>query len=80
MALTARGYLKGHDVGIGAVLVNLVHCALKSDRLLRQVFQVLGALFGLFMVFSKLLGKGKEKGSTFQLRTEPSPQCTPGLC
>lgn len=58
---SALGYLQWHDVGIGAILVDLVHCALQSDRLLRQVFQVLGALFGLFMVFTELMGNGKKK-------------------
>lgn len=57
----ALGYLQGHDVGIGAVLVDLVHCALQSHRLLRQVFQVLGALFGLLMVFTELMGNRKKE-------------------
>lgn len=56
-----KGYLKWHDVRIGAILVNLIHCALKSDCLLSQVFQVLRALFGLFMVFSKLIRKGEKR-------------------
>lgn len=77
---SAPGYLQRHDVGIGAILVDLVHCALQSDRLLRQIFQVLGALFGLFMVLTELMGNGKEKGSPPQVRTGPNPGHTPGCC
>lgn len=72
-----RGYLKRHDVGIGAVLVDLIHCALQSDCLLSQVFQVLGALFGLFMVFSKLRGKGKK--AQYKSRQAPNQVALPAL-
>lgn len=55
--VTATGsatHFQGQDVCIGAVLVDLIHCALQGHGLLSQVFQVLGALFGLLVMLAKL--------------------------
>lgn len=79
-------YLKWHNVSIGSILVDLIHCALKSHGLLRQVFQVLGAFFGLFVMFSELSQKQRYVASQRQskgipkLGLNPSTKMVAGGC
>lgn len=51
---TGHSHLEGHDAGVGAVFVDLVHGSLESHGLLRQVLQVLGALLGLLVRLAHL--------------------------
>lgn len=47
-------HLQWHDAGVGAVLVNLIHCSLQRHRLLGEVLQVLRALLCFLMRLAHL--------------------------
>lgn len=50
----AASHLQGHDAGIGAILVDLVHGPLQCHSLLGEVLQVLRALLGFLMRLTHL--------------------------
>lgn len=51
---STAGHLQGHDAGVGAVLVDLVHGSLQCHSLLGEVLQVLGALLGFIVRLTHL--------------------------
>lgn len=52
--LTQSSHLQGHDAGVGAVLIDLIHGSLQSYSLLGEILQVLGALLGFLMSLTHL--------------------------
>lgn len=54
--MTWNIYLKGHNAGVRAIFVDLIHGSLQSYSLLREILQILRTLLGLLMGLAHLTG------------------------
>lgn len=57
--MTWNIYLKGHNAGVRAIFVDLIHGSLQSYSLLREILQILRTLLCLFMGLAHLTGGKK---------------------
>lgn len=57
--MTWNIYLKGHNAGVRAIFVDLIHGSLQSYSLLSEILQIFRTLLGLLMGLAHLTGGKK---------------------